>query len=139
MHRLQSDRVNFVITGSDGFTGAWFCQHLAKKGILTRGMYGAPDEAPDSHPNLELVPGNSLNRESFHVEDPGSSLLPVRGSRRSLAAAPCLLYLSAVRSGGRLRTPPEAVPGLTTLHPRRAVSCKLMRRLDVTKARQRLG
>lgn len=55
-----------LVTGANGFTGAWLCQYLAKKGVPTRGMYWAPDGAPDfEHPNLEMVPGDLLDRESL--------------------------------------------------------------------------
>jgi nucleoside-diphosphate-sugar epimerase len=55
-----------LVTGANGFTGAWFCEYLAKRGVPTRGMYYGPDGAPPfSHPNLELVPGDLLDRESL--------------------------------------------------------------------------
>jgi uncharacterized protein YbjT (DUF2867 family) len=55
-----------LVTGANGFTGAWFRQYLTKKGVPTRGRYWAPDGAPKfSHPNLELVPGDLLDRESL--------------------------------------------------------------------------
>ena len=55
-----------LVTGANGFTGAWLCQYLAKKGVPTRGMYWAPDGVPDfAHPNLELVAGDLLDRESL--------------------------------------------------------------------------
>ena len=55
-----------LVTGANGFTGDYFCRYLANRGIATRGMYWAPDGAPDySHPNLELVPGDLRDRESL--------------------------------------------------------------------------
>jgi nucleoside-diphosphate-sugar epimerase len=55
-----------LVTGANGFTGSWFCQYLAQKGVQTRGMYWSPDGGPDfSHPNLELVPGDLRDRESL--------------------------------------------------------------------------
>ncbi|MGC1953541.1 MAG: NAD-dependent epimerase/dehydratase family protein [Gammaproteobacteria bacterium] len=63
---LESALGKVLVTGANGFTGAWFCQYLARKGVPTRAMYWAPDGAPDfSHPNLELVPGDFLDRESL--------------------------------------------------------------------------
>ena len=57
---------NVLITGANGFTGFWFCKYLAEKGIPTRGMYYPPDGEPAlSHPNLELVPGDLLDRDSL--------------------------------------------------------------------------
>ena len=62
----ESAPAKVLVTGANGFTGAWFCQYLARKGVPTRAMYWAPDGAPDfSHPNLELVPGDLLDRESL--------------------------------------------------------------------------
>ena len=64
--RPKSALGKVLVTGANGFTGAWFCQYLARKGVPTRAMYWAPDGAPDfSHPNLELVPGDLLDRESL--------------------------------------------------------------------------
>ncbi len=55
-----------LVTGANGYAGSWFCRYLAHKGIATRGMYWAPDGAPDfSHPKLELVPGDLRDRESL--------------------------------------------------------------------------
>ncbi len=54
-----------LVTGANGYTGMMLSQYLAKKGIPTRGMYYAPDGAPDfSHENLELVPGDVRDRKS---------------------------------------------------------------------------
>lgn len=55
-----------LVTGANGYTGYWFCKYLAEKGVKTRGMYYPPDGKPDlSNPNLELVPGDLLDRESI--------------------------------------------------------------------------
>ena len=55
-----------LVTGANGYTGYWFCKYLAEKGIKTRGMYYPPDGVPDlSYDNLELVPGDVLDRESI--------------------------------------------------------------------------
>ena len=55
-----------LVTGANGFTGSYFCQYLAQRGILTRGMYYPPDGVPEfSHENLELVPGDLCDRESL--------------------------------------------------------------------------
>ena len=43
-----------------------FCRYLAERDVPTRGMYYPPDGAPEfSHPNLELVPGDLLDRDSL--------------------------------------------------------------------------
>ena len=63
---MESALGKVLVTGANGFTGAWLCQHLARKGVPTRGMYYGPDGAPSfSHPNLELVPGDLRDRESL--------------------------------------------------------------------------
>jgi nucleoside-diphosphate-sugar epimerase len=55
-----------LITGANGYTGSLFCRYLAERGWPTRGMYYPPDGAPDfSHPNLELVPGDILDRDGI--------------------------------------------------------------------------
>jgi nucleoside-diphosphate-sugar epimerase len=55
-----------LVTGANGFTGSYFCRYLAERGLATRGMYYPPDGAPEfSHPNLELVPGDLLDRDSL--------------------------------------------------------------------------
>jgi nucleoside-diphosphate-sugar epimerase len=55
-----------LVTGANGFTGSYFCQYLAERGVPTRGMYYPPDGAPEfSHANLELVPGDLLDRDSL--------------------------------------------------------------------------
>lgn len=55
-----------LVTGANGYTGSWFCRYLAERGWPTRGMYYPPDGKPEfSHPNLELVPGDVLDRDSI--------------------------------------------------------------------------
>ena len=55
-----------LVTGANGYTGSLFCRYLAERGWPTRAMYYPPDGAPDfSHPNLELVPGDLLDRDSI--------------------------------------------------------------------------
>jgi nucleoside-diphosphate-sugar epimerase len=55
-----------LVTGANGYTGMMLSQYLAGKGIPTRGMYYAPDGAPDfSHQNIELVPGDVRERDSI--------------------------------------------------------------------------
>ena len=55
-----------LITGANGYTGSYFCRYLAERNVPTRGMYYPPDGAPEfSHPNLELVPGDLLDRDSL--------------------------------------------------------------------------
>lgn len=55
-----------LVTGANGFTGAYFCRYLAERGVPTRGMYYPPDGVPEfEHPNLELVPGDLLDRSSL--------------------------------------------------------------------------
>ena len=55
-----------LVTGANGFTGRWFCQYLARRGIAARGMYWAPDGEPGySHAKLDLVPGDLRDRASL--------------------------------------------------------------------------
>ncbi len=55
-----------LITGANGYTGSYFCRYLAERGVPTRGMYYPPDGQPEfSHANLELVPGDLLDRDSL--------------------------------------------------------------------------
>jgi nucleoside-diphosphate-sugar epimerase len=54
------------VTGANGFTGRYFCQYLAEKGVATRAMYYPPDGKPEiSHENLELVPGDLRDRDTL--------------------------------------------------------------------------
>jgi nucleoside-diphosphate-sugar epimerase len=63
---LDSGARKVLVTGANGFTGARLCQYLAERGVSTRGMYWAPEGVPTfSHANLELVPGDLLDRESL--------------------------------------------------------------------------
>jgi dihydroflavonol-4-reductase len=55
-----------LVTGANGYTGAYFCRYLAERGVPTRGMYYPPDGVPDfAYDNLEMVPGDLLDRDSL--------------------------------------------------------------------------
>lgn len=65
-----------LVTGANGFTGSRFCMYLAEKGVPTRGMYYPADGEPEfHHPNLELVPGDLLDRESLKCALDGVSVV----------------------------------------------------------------
>ncbi len=65
-----------LVTGANGYSGKMLCLYLAKKGIPTRGMYYAPDGAPDfSHENLELIPGDIRNRDQIKASLEGIEIV----------------------------------------------------------------
>ena len=53
-----------LVTGANGYTGAFFSRYLAERGVDVRAQYYPPDGEPDlRHANLELVPGDVRERD----------------------------------------------------------------------------
>jgi nucleoside-diphosphate-sugar epimerase len=111
-----------LVTGANGYTGSYFCRYLAERGVPTRGMYYPPDGEPDfSHPNLEMVPGDLLDRESLRRAADGIEVVQNIAALYRPTNVPEKLYWDVNVDGVRNMVEEAAAAGV-----RRFVQCSTM-------------